>query len=420
MSHHKLIVERENPRKPHFRGTPIAMIQSKNRKFDQAFVSYVEADANSADEESSSDDDSADSDFEADGPPDKKADLETSLQGQSIADVAHEHFANLEAHVGPAVPRSSVSDPSAPLKGKGLKGGKTGHLYSSPDKIHKHAQKEARKVAVRAAKANYARRQVARGMDPPEFVSSSESSDSDSESEEPVPASTAGQKRKRKGNASLPTSKRGSIKLVGCKLKPIPSMDPKWRHVKFYAGRGGSGKSKALAEWVKAWMVLYPDRKIYGVSKAKLHEDPAFKGIPIRQIDMDDILKHEHAKLEEWFPEDCLVIMDDFDTYKGKELAACLKMQNDIMDLGRKRNVQLIITSHLLNNYNQTRNVIQSAEDLTFFPQTTLYNAFEYMLKKVGLSKDHILHAHKHMGDMVTVHTQAPCYMMGDDEVVLL
>ena len=86
-----------------------------------------------------------------------------------------------------------------------------------------------------------------------------------------------------------------------------------------------------------------------------------------------------------------LCIFDDCHTYTGRIGKSLEQLQRDLMNLGRSYKTNIVITSHLLNNYKQTRDVLNELTKLVIFPSGTSYHSLKYCLSKYfGLDKKEI------------------------------
>lgn len=190
----------------------------------------------------------------------------------------------------------------------------------------------------------------------------------------------------------------------------LPSPDPKKREVWYIAGASGSGKSyiaKGLGEY---YQKLFPDRKVYLISK--LAEDagtldkmkPAAKRINIQSL-IDD-----YPDLDEF--KNCMVIFDDYDTFTGPAEKIIHKLIDDLATMGRHTNTTMLCLSHYLTNYKKTRLLLNEATHLVVYPMATSYHALAYLLKThVGMSKDDVRDIRK-MGRWICVGKHYPQYMV--------
>nr|WPF46732.1 MAG: putative packaging ATPase [Lake Baikal virophage 11] len=137
------------------------------------------------------------------------------------------------------------------------------------------------------------------------------------------------------------------IVLDSGEFELLPSPDPKKREVWYIAGASGSGKSyiaKGLGEY---YQKLFPDRKVYLISK--LEEDAGtldkMKPKPLR-INIQTLVD-DYPVLEEF--KDCMVIFDDYDCFTGPAEKVVHKLIDDLATMGRHTNTTMLCLSHYLN-----------------------------------------------------------------------
>jgi hypothetical protein len=174
----------------------------------------------------------------------------------------------------------------------------------------------------------------------------------------------------------------------------LPNPDPKKREVWYVAGQSGSGKSyiaKGLAAFYKK---LFPDRDVYLVSKL-LKDDTLdalkfLKRLSIRSF-MDD-----YPELDEFT--DCMIIFDDWDTLDKDAYKVIHKLIEDLAIMGRHTNTTMLILSHYLTNYKQTRLILNEATHIVVYPMSTSYHSLRHLIRGyVGVDEDD-LKRHRMLG----------------------
>lgn len=176
------------------------------------------------------------------------------------------------------------------------------------------------------------------------------------------------------------------------KLVPVPSMDT--RQVTYIAGPSGSGKSTYAALQTQKYRKLFPSNPIYIFSR--LDSDPAFNNInppPIR-IKIDEKLLSHPIDVTKIIKNGALVIFDDIDSIQDDKLKkAVMKLEGDILEVGRHNNIYIIATSHLINPNDRKigRTLLNEAHTLTVFPKSGSTYQINYALKNYfGLPKKQI------------------------------
>ena len=243
-----------------------------------------------------------------------------------------------------------------------------------------------------------------------------------SEQKAPTMPST---RRNKKGGVLL-TAKADVIQLNlshGRKFKLVPNCKKEWRKSLYTAGASGSGKSEFTASWARSYAGLFPHSKIYGVSHTKFADDPAYKGLQVRQLPVEFFdtsgsppFTVEHLKE----PEGNLVIFDDVDSFEGEAKKAVFHAIQLILNLGRKLNISIIITNHLLQNYSETRGILHGVEWLVVFPHNTQKHELTYFLDKVGVDKQTAHGLRAASQSWLAVHQIKPTCIISETEARMI
>ena len=162
-------------------------------------------------------------------------------------------------------------------------------------------------------------------------------------------------------------------------VRPLPIINPKGEKQNtrmFISGPSGSGKSHFANQFLKQYIKLYPEKKIYYISR--LNDDPAFNNIDMKKINCnkDEILNYEPE-----FFKNSIVIMDDFEMINDKEkLNHTYHIRNTILETGRHSNTDIIIVSHQLTNNQKTKLVHFESNLIVMFPKSN-FNPIKKYLK---------------------------------------
>ena len=222
------------------------------------------------------------------------------------------------------------------------------------------------------------------------------------------------------------------IKLpLGSWFEPLPTYhidDPdadksEYRQTAYIAGPSGCGKTIYAAAQIKAFSKIWPENPVFGICKTRMEDDRGYKGLGIKQLSVENLRKTKKGKIDikEMFGNTgCLIVFDDWDSFdRGTDRAYVLALMQDCLNLGRKLRISVIVTSHQLTNYLETRPIIAEAQSVTLFPRDTMRAAMSYMATKLGLSKDIVARLPR-KGRWVTVHKTNPMYLLSESEAELL
>lgn len=161
----------------------------------------------------------------------------------------------------------------------------------------------------------------------------------------------------------LDANKDREIILHEGEVQVIPTTDS--RQCLYVAGPSGAGKSTWVSKYVGEYKKMYPKHKVYLFSRVS--NDTCLDDLnPIRII-MDNELIDDPIDPKEL--KKSIVIFDDTDTIPNDKLRkAMIKLKNDLLETGRHEDIYVIITSHLITNYKETRTILNECHLITLFP----------------------------------------------------
>lgn len=200
-------------------------------------------------------------------------------------------------------------------------------------------------------------------------------------------------------------------------VTPIPNM--KKRDVMYVSAPSGAGKSVFTSIYANNFKKIYPERKIYLISR--LDEDESIDKINgLERIILDESFLENPIDVKELH--NSLVIFDDVDTIRNKDLKGEVKgLMDDILQCGRHENIYTIITSHMLNNNKETRIIMAEQTSITVFPNSGSTRFITYCLKQyLGLSSDEIRRILKLPSRWVMIYTHSPRYVLYQSGAYLL
>lgn len=156
----------------------------------------------------------------------------------------------------------------------------------------------------------------------------------------------------------------------------------------FIIARKGAGKSYFIGKYLEKYNDLFPSQKIYMISRKT--DDPAFDKVKnLKYIDIEDDTKYGNNPLTYLdLPKDCILVCDDSTCYKEKRHQNMVNnLRNDVLQLGRSRNIALISSSHLYNNYKETSLCWLESSWLIVSSLSQIPQAKRAIVERIGYNK---------------------------------
>jgi Cdc6-like AAA superfamily ATPase len=209
---------------------------------------------------------------------------------------------------------------------------------------------------------------------------------------------------------------------TGCDLKPL--LDINQRSVSYIAGPSGSGKSTHAVNLIKNYLKVYPNKPFYLFSRTDYKTDPVFKGMKVNQIVVDKSLIEDPIDITQELTGGSIVLFDDCNTIQDDKVKKAVdKLICDILEVGRKLDITIVITNHLVipNEKKIARTILNEMQNITVFPKSGSVQQIGYVLKQyLGLSKKQIEDITKLDSRWITIHKNYPMYVVYAHGVYLL
>jgi hypothetical protein len=258
------------------------------------------------------------------------------------------------------------------------------------------------------------------------------SDDSYSESSEAYHSDESSEEEKYVSKKKIPikknaVSRKNDIGIIGTKynclrgqqLMALPNLES--RSVDYVAGP--SGKSTISANMATEFKRQYPRRPIYIFSRTDARDDPAYKHLKPKQIDLDTLIDYPIDITNE-IQGGCLMIFDDCQTIQNPILKKEVdKLMEDCMEIGRKLGCWMIISNHLVipNEKKLARTIMNEMHSLTIFPKSGSSQQIRYALKTYfGLSNKQIDEILALKSRWVKINKSYPMYVVHSGGVYIL
>ena len=207
------------------------------------------------------------------------------------------------------------------------------------------------------------------------------------------------------------------------KSKFEPRLNPYQRTVTYISGPSGSGKTTYASNLIKAYL-KFQEKPFFIFSRTDCNTDPAFKGLKYTQIAIDNSLIEDPIDITEHLTGGSLVLFDDCNTIQDKKLKLIVeKLMEDILEIGRKLDITIIITSHLVipSGKNFSRTIMNELQTLTVFPKSGSAQQIRYALKTYfGLANKQIDDILAIKSRWVTISKSYPMYVLSERSAYIL
>jgi Cdc6-like AAA superfamily ATPase len=206
--------------------------------------------------------------------------------------------------------------------------------------------------------------------------------------------------------------------------KLIPLLDIDQRTVVYIAGPSGSGKTTYAVELIKNYKRIYPKKEFFLFSRTDYRSDPAFNGLKVQQVKIDESLIEHPIDIERELVGGSILLFDDCNTIQNDKIKRQVdKLMSDIMEVGRRMDITIIITNHLVipNERKIARTVLNEAQVLTVFPKSGSSQQIKYVLKTYfGLTAQQIDEIISLPSRWVTIYKNYPMCVIYESGAFLL
>jgi hypothetical protein len=206
-----------------------------------------------------------------------------------------------------------------------------------------------------------------------------------------------------------------SFTLDSGKFELLPNTEERQRHCIFVAGRSGSGKSTYCRNYIKNYLKMKKN-PVYIFSA--LETDDTFDDLKINRIILDDDIVQNPIDCEEL--KNSLCIMDDIDIIKDPKIKkAVYDLQDQILEIGRHSNIDIINTSHKVTDGRRTRNLLNESSHIVIFPCRGSNITRYYLDKYSGLDKNNIKRIYNSSSRWTCMQIGFPGFVLQEKELYL-
>ena len=167
-------------------------------------------------------------------------------------------------------------------------------------------------------------------------------------------------------------------------LEPLLNIEE--RSFIYIAGKAKSGKTTFALMMIKRFLQYRKDIPFFLFSRTYYKNDPAYKGMKnVHQVMLDDSLMEDPINIETDLPKGAIILFDDCNTIQNDKIKKQIeKLVRDIIECGRKLNLWIVLTNHLLipDEKKLARLILLELDCLVVFPRSGAKQQIRYILDK--------------------------------------
>lgn len=210
-------------------------------------------------------------------------------------------------------------------------------------------------------------------------------------------------------------------------LKPFPYLDlkNKQRSGIFISGISGSGKSTIAKHLIDAYLkILGKQTRIILFTQTE-DLDPAFEPFSDNKLFIHVCIKDDpmYPLLTPELLRDSIVVFDDYENLDKILQSFTLGLIKDILERGRKMNIQTILINHQTQNYNKTRALIFECDTYILFPSANRNSVKKFLLSYGDIDKkevDNLIEEAMNPFDFLLFRKSVPRYILTRHKIKLL
>lgn len=191
-------------------------------------------------------------------------------------------------------------------------------------------------------------------------------------------------------------------------------------------GPSGSGKTTFSAEMIIHYINLFPERKVFIISS--LHEDGALSVVEetypenFVRFDLNDMFNDSENEIDPETLANSLVFFDDVDTLMDTHIRqAVLVFRDFLLEQHRHFGIYLLLTTHLMTNFRETRRLLNEARKVVVFPGSGAdFHILNFLTKFVGMgmrAAKNIVNKIDNESKWTLVSKTSPLYMITENKI---
>ncbi len=189
----------------------------------------------------------------------------------------------------------------------------------------------------------------------------------------------------------------------------------------FIAGPQGAGKSCWAATYIREYLTDFPAAEVFLFST--VDNDVSLEGIPFTRMIMNQEMVEKPFEVSE-FPANSVLLFDDTDQVIDDKLnKAVQSLIMRVIQIGRHKNIQIIITSHSMlgNGVKMSKVIMSELNAFTFFPLASSAQQLSYALgAHLNISKKAVSKILETESRWVTIIKQYPPIVLMEHKVIFV
>lgn len=182
------------------------------------------------------------------------------------------------------------------------------------------------------------------------------------------------------------TKKCNKQSLTG-KFKMLPNQKDE-RDCIYISGPSGAGKSTFAGDYLKEYKKIYPNNQVLLISKKPLNKDVNPNSYKHIEVTKEFINKIKIKDLK-----NSLLIFDDIENISNskEDLKLVYNIINEMLNVGRSYGISILVISHILCNYQATKNILNECTKVVIFPGAGCDGNYKnYMKRHLGFDKKQV------------------------------
>lgn len=212
------------------------------------------------------------------------------------------------------------------------------------------------------------------------------------------------------------------------KLDPFPYLDlkNKQRSSIFISGISGSGKSTISKLLIDGYLKLLGNKTRILLFTQTEELDPVFEEFNNEKFNFVHVCIKTDPMYSFLTPEilkNSITVFDDYENLEKNLQGFTMTLIKDILERGRKLNIQTILINHQTQNYNKTRALIFECDTYVLFPNSNKNSVKKFLLSYGDVDKkevDSLIEEAMNQFDFLLFRKSVPRYIMTKHKVKLI